>query len=150
MTSTVPPGRHLLRVAIIATFLTFFSNSAGASETMRMCRAGERNGPEKHCLVDGDTIWIHGTNIRLEGFDTPEPATEICGGEAEVELAHLASKRLLELLNSNNWTVETFGIDGTGRRLLGTIRIDGRDVGDILITEGLARVWPDGDEWWCP
>jgi endonuclease YncB( thermonuclease family) len=73
MTAMVPPGRHLLRAAIIGTFLTSFSNSAGASETMRMCRAGERNGPEKHCLVDGDTIWIHGSNIRLEGFDTPEP-----------------------------------------------------------------------------
>ncbi|WP_244468741.1 thermonuclease family protein [Devosia limi] len=130
--------------------LTSFSNSAGASETMRMCHAGERNGPEKHCLVDGDTIWIHGSNIRLKGFDTPEPATEICGGEAEVELAYLASNRLLELLNSKSWTVETFGIDGTGKRLLGTIRIDGRDVGDILISEGLARSWPDGDEWWCP
>ena len=98
------------------------------------------------------TWWLAGRELCEDihlGFDTPEPATEICGGEAEVELAHLASKRLLELLNSNSWTVETFGIDGTGRRLLGTIRIDGRDVGDILISEALARSWPEGDEWWC-
>lgn len=123
--------------------------TASGQQQMRMCYPGERNGQEKHCLVDGDTIWFHGQNIRLEGYDTPEPTTDICGGEMEVELAHAASDRLLEILNSNHWTVETFGLDGTGTRLLGTIRIDGRDVGDILIVEGLARRWPDGDEWWC-
>ena len=42
-----------------------------------------------------------------------------------------------------------FGVDGTGSRTLATIRIAGHDVGDILIAEGLARRWPDGDEFWC-
>ena len=39
--------------------------------------------------------------------------------------------------------------DGTGSRTLATIRISGRDVGDILIEERLARRWPDGYEFWC-
>lgn len=138
----------LLSIVTISAEL-MVSLSPSQAESMRMCRAGEKNGPDKHCLVDGDTIWIHGANIRLEGFDTPEPTTDICGGRAEVELAHVASARLLELLNSNSWTVETFGMDGTGTRLLGTIRIGGRDVGEMLIAEGLARSWPDGQEWWC-
>jgi len=34
-------------------------------------------------------------------FDTPEPQTQICGGAAEVALAHRASARLIELLNGN-------------------------------------------------
>lgn len=101
------------------------------------------------CVVDGDTIWYQGTNLRLQSYDTPEPYDGICGGQAEVALAKRASSRLLQLLNSNAFTVETFGIDGTGSRTLATVRIDGRDVGDILIEERLARRWPDGDEWWC-
>jgi endonuclease YncB( thermonuclease family) len=116
---------------------------------LRKCHEGERNTTTKTCVVDGDTVWLKGNNLRLQSFDTPEPMTQICGGEAEVALAHQASDRLLQLLNDSRWTVETFGVDGTGDRILATIRIDGRDVGDILIEEGLARRWPDGDEWWC-
>ena len=101
------------------------------------------------CVVDGDTIWLDGLNLRLEGYDTPEPYTDICGGATEVALAHRASARLLELLNANAFSVETGGLDRTGKRTLATIRIGGRDVGDILIAEGLARRWPDGDEFWC-
>lgn len=116
---------------------------------LRKCHPGEKNTSTKTCVVDGDTVWLKGKNLRLKDFDTPEPQTDICGGDAEVALAHMASDRLVQLLNANLWTVETFGKDGTGNRILATIRIDGRDVGDILIEERLARRWPDGDEWWC-
>ena len=100
------------------------------------------------CVVDGDTIWLDGMNLRLEAYDTPEPYNDICGGQAEIALAHQASARLLQLLNSNPFTVETAATDRYGR-VLATLRIGGTDVGDILISEGLARRWPDGDEWWC-
>ncbi|MGV8830414.1 MAG: thermonuclease family protein [Devosia sp.] len=101
------------------------------------------------CVVDGDTIWWEGQNLRLQSYDTPEPYNAICGGAEEVALAKRASARLLELLNGNPFTVQTFGLDNTGKRTLATIRIGGRDVGDILIKERLARRWPDGNEWWC-
>ncbi|MGB3025835.1 thermonuclease family protein [Paradevosia shaoguanensis] len=110
----------------------------------------EMCGRDRHtCIVDGDTIWLDGKNLRLESYDTPEPYTAICGGAAEQALARRASARFRELLNSNPFTVTTGGLDNTGKRTLATIRIGGRDVGDILIEEGLARRWPDGDEWWC-
>jgi len=100
------------------------------------------------CVVDGDTIWLDGVNLRLESFDTPEPYNDICGGDAEVALAKRASARLLQLLNAYPVTVETFDTDRYGRTLA-TIRIGGGDVGDILIEEGLARRWPNGAEFWC-
>lgn len=107
-------------------------------------------GKNRHtCIVDGDTIWLEGTNIRLESYDTPEPHNDICGGQAEVELAHRASRRLRDLLNQNAFTVEAHGEDRYGRTLA-TIRIADQDVGDILISEGLARSWPNGREFWCP
>ena len=106
-------------------------------------------GRDRHtCIVDGDTLWLQGVNFWLESYDTPEPYNDICGGRAEVALAHQASARLLQLLNANPFTVETGGEDRYGR-VLATIRIGGRDVGDILIEEGLARRRPNGNEFWC-
>lgn len=101
------------------------------------------------CVVDGDTIWLEGTKYRLQNFDTPEPQTNICGGAAETALAQRASARLVELLNTNAWQLVPAGEVGGYGRDLATIYIGGRDVGDILIEEGLARRWPDGEEFWC-
>lgn len=136
-----------LLLAIVA--LAVLSMPVAAQPRLEMC--GNRpNTADKTCIVDGDTLWLQGENIRLKDFDTPEPQTQICGGRAEVALAHQASARLLELLNSYPWTIEYFGYDSTSsKRRLATIRINGTDVGDILISERLARRWPDGDEWWC-
>ncbi|KKB10188.1 hypothetical protein VE26_01725 [Devosia chinhatensis] len=110
----------------------------------RMYGSGQRHT----CVVDGDTVWLDGMNLRLQAYDTPEPYNDICGGAQEVALANRASARLLDLLNSNSFSVETFGTDRYDRTLA-TIRIGGTDVGDILISEGLARRWPDGNEFWC-
>lgn len=121
---------------------------AAAQPRLAMCAPGQANTPSKTCIFDGDTLWLHGENIRLEGFDTPEPMTAICGGEREKELAARASARLLELLSTNRWSIERNGVDRYGRTLA-TIRIDGRDVGEWLVRERLARWWPDGEEWWC-
>jgi micrococcal nuclease len=133
-----------------AAYITASKAASSPVANLRMCYEGEKNTATKTCVVDGDTLWLHGTDYRLRDFDTPEPLTDICGGAAEVALAHKASARLLGLLNGNRWTIETFGTDNTGRRTLATIRIGGRDVGDILIDEHLARKWPDGEEFWCP
>ncbi len=172
----VPAGRRggassALAVVVLCVLGSFVltagarsDRSVGAGAPSALLGAAIQNGPTgnvrvrfsmcgstRHtCVVDGDTIWLDGQNLRLRSFDTPEPYTDICGGKAEVTLAKKASKRLLELLNQNAFTVETFGPDGTGKRTLATIRIGGRDVGDILIEERLARRWPDGNEWWCP
>ncbi|WP_244639885.1 thermonuclease family protein [Devosia pacifica] len=118
------------------------------AQAIEKCRPGQPNTADKTCVVDGDTLWLNGENIRLKDFDTPEPMTNICGGAQEKALAEQASNRLVELLNGYEWTIETGGTGNYGRTL-GTIRIGGRDVGDILISEGLARRWPDGEEWWC-
>jgi micrococcal nuclease len=118
-------------------------------ENLEICGVHQPNTNEKTCVVDGDTLWLSGVNIRLKDFDTPESRTNICGSFTEIDLARAATDRLQELLNDNPWTIETFGMDGTGKRLLATIKVAGEDVGDTLIRERLARRWPDGDEFWC-
>jgi endonuclease YncB( thermonuclease family) len=133
--------------AVLWAVVAVFVGQVVVADPLKLC-----SGPVRvTCLVDGDTIWIDGEKLRMAGYDTPEPTTKICGGEAEVALAHKASARVLVLLNSKPWTVEYTGeLDNSRERELVTIRVEGRDLGEILINEHLARKWPDGDEFWCP
>ena len=47
-----------------------------------LCRSSE----EITCVVDGDTFWLNGEKFRLQGYDTPETTTGLCGGGAERQL----------------------------------------------------------------
>lgn len=123
-------------------FVALSGNTAGAIE---LCPRSDRYT----CIVDGDTLWLDGVNYRLEGYDTPEPYTNVCGGESEVALTRQASARFMDLLNENDWSLQPRGRADRYGRVLASIYINGEDVGDILVREGLARYWPDGDEFWC-
>ncbi|WP_353428819.1 hypothetical protein [Paracoccus denitrificans] len=35
------------------------------------CIPGQTRATDEYCLVDGDTIWIDGEKLRMEGYDTP-------------------------------------------------------------------------------
>jgi endonuclease YncB( thermonuclease family) len=141
-----------MKTAVLAIAFSLLANPVAAGEPpLRMCAPGQQNTSHKTCIVDGYTLWLNGENIRLRDFDTPEPQTQICGGNREVALAHKASVRLMQILNTSIWTIQRFGHErgGKGKRTLATIYVNGRDLGDTLIRERLARRWPDGDEWWC-
>lgn len=116
----------------------------GPTMAMEMCGSG----PRTNCIVDGDTFWLNGEKYRAMGYDTPEPMTNICGGDRERHLARQASHRLLQLFNDREITIERNGRDRYDR-ILAVVRADGIDVGTILISEGLARRYPDGCEFWC-
>ena len=111
---------------------------------IELCGSGARI----NCIVDGDTFWLDGEKIRAVGYDTPEPMTNICGGATERQLAHQASQRLLQLFNETEISIQRQGQDRYGRTLA-EVFADGVNVGDILVSEGLARFWPDGCEFWC-
>lgn len=129
--------------ALLATILAA-SLFAAPAWAISKCGSGKRIT----CVVDGDTIWLDGEKIRLQGYETPETATNICGGQSDIRLGNAATSRLIEILNTANLTIQRTGKDRYGRTLA-IIRADGRNVGDILIAEGLARRWPDGREFWC-
>ncbi len=126
---------------LLASVLTVLTVPAWA---ISKCGSGNR----VTCVVDGDTMWLRGEKIRMMNYDTPEPMTNICGGRREKQLAAKATKRLIQLLNNGPYTVERHGEDRYGRTLA-IVRVDGINVGEILISEGLARRWPDGHEFWC-
>ena len=95
-------------------------------------------------VIDGDTIELNRQRIRIANIDAPELRHAQC--DAERRLAIIARNRLSALLKSGQLVVkEGDPVDGRVRdrhgRTLATITIDGRDVGDILIAEELARQW---------
>lgn len=101
-----------------------------------------------NCVVDGDTIWIGGDKVRIADIDAPETHPPRCAREAE--LGNRATLRLRELLNAGAVTLTPIDRD-TDRygRLLRTVEVDGRGVGDTLVAEGLARWYGGGRRPWC-
>jgi endonuclease YncB( thermonuclease family) len=104
--------------------------------------------PADILVVDGDTIHIHSKqpNIRLVSFNAPETRNATC--QAEADLGAKATRRLRDLVKLGNLDFEyvrcscpeatqgTFACNYA--RDCGTLKASGRDVGAILIEEGLA------------
>lgn len=102
-----------------------------------------------HCVVDGDTIWHEGVKIRVADIDTPEVGDPKCASEAA--LGAKATKRMLQLVNAGPFQMQAWpGRDEDKyRRKLRVLVRDGRSLGDILVSEGLARTWTGRRQPWC-
>jgi len=104
-------------------------------------------------VVDGDTIRVRGETVRLVGFDTPEAGIDArCEGERN--LAARTTARLQALVAGGGLDLQIVscsclpGTDGTQRcdygRACGVLKARGRDVGAVLMSEGLARSYVCG------
>jgi micrococcal nuclease len=104
-------------------------------------------------VIDGDTLRTpEGERIRLIGIDAPElPPRAKCAREAELALA--AKDRLTGLIGSaaHIKTSPRSGEPDRDRfdRLLRDVSVDGVDAGEILLAEGLAKVWRGRKSVWC-
>jgi endonuclease YncB( thermonuclease family) len=101
-----------------------------------------------NCVVDGDTFWAGGRKIRISDIDAPETHPSRCPREAY--LGKKATLRLQELLNQGPVTLEPVSPD-TDRygRALRRVTRNGRSLGSILVSEGLARDWAGYRQPWC-
>lgn len=105
-------------------------------------------GGGTNCVVDGDTIYYHGTKIRIADIDTPETHEPRCPQEAA--LGAQATQRLHALVNSGPFTLQPIDRDedGYGRKLRILTR-GGESLGSVLVDEGLARWYEGGRQPWC-
>ncbi|MBR0554996.1 thermonuclease family protein [Ciceribacter sp. L1K23] len=102
-----------------------------------------------NCIVDGDTLWSNGVKIRVADIDTPEVSEPRCA--AEKALGDRATSRFIELVNAGPFQMQAWqgrDEDKYGRKLRVLVR-DGRSLGDMLVSEGLARTWTGRRQPWC-
>ncbi len=105
-------------------------------------------GARIECVVDGDTFYHEGVKIRIADIDTPEVHDFGCA--AEKALGDRATVRLTSLLNAGPFTLEAGSRDADryGRKLR-VVRRDGHSLGEVLVAEGLARLWDGSRHPWC-
>jgi endonuclease YncB( thermonuclease family) len=107
------------------------------------------NGHRISCVIDGDTLWIDGTKVRVADINAPEISEPKCA--LEFALGNRATERLIELVNQGPFELQAWpgrGTDRYGRALRVLVR-NGDSLGDILVSEGLARTWTGRREPWC-
>lgn len=139
-------------LALVIGFLIFSmigkvmpSISVGPGTQLTRTMTNERSS---FTVTDGDTIQVAGESkgTRLVGFNTPETYSPQC--DRERDLGNRATARLKEIVTTSSVQLRKVacacapGTEGTNRcnygRSCGVLLADGRDVGQILISEGLA------------
>ena len=105
--------------------------------------------PSRLTVVDGDTVRLAGDTIRLVGFDTPETYRAQC--EAERARGDAATVRLRELLaGASSARLAYLPRRDQYGLILARLLLDGRDVADVMVGEGLARSYGGGQRRsWC-
>jgi endonuclease YncB( thermonuclease family) len=127
-----------MRSLFVAVFFMLTGHLSGASPIT----AEDLN------VIDGDTIQVDRKkpNVRLIGFNAPETRSALCNDERTLGLA--AKARLDQLIASKTLDLEFVacscapGTEGTkvcnyGRKCA-ILKVDGRDVAEILVQEKLA------------
>lgn len=122
--------------------LAAFVIAGGALATALLSRQEVLEG--RGVAVDGDTLEILGTAVRLAGIDAPELHQD-CTRDRRVWFCGEAARRALEeTLRQGPVTCLLSGTDIYGRAL-GRCSVDGADVGNMLVREGLALAYRGRD-----
>lgn len=93
-------------------------------------------------VIDGDTLEIHGTRIRLWGVDAPE-SSQLCRNEESLQYrcGAKAANELDAFIARRPVDCSPVSLDQY-RRTVARCSIDGVDLGAWLVSNGLALDWP--------
>jgi endonuclease YncB( thermonuclease family) len=135
-----------IAIASVALGVITFSNSdptaAAKAARFEQCYAAEGG----NCVADGDTIQIAGEKVQIAGIEAPQIDGAKC--EAERTRGIAATVRLPDLLNGGNVTVSRSVRDQAGRTVRHVL-VNGEDVGQRMLSEGLARPVGSSEPDWC-
>ncbi|NKJ07901.1 endonuclease YncB(thermonuclease family) [Rhizobium sp. SG741] len=138
-----------LMAVLASRFLHGDPSSLWTSSTSETVATPTASGftTQNFSIIDGDTIRMgDGTPVRLVGLNAPEVFHPRCASEAA--LGNKATERVRQLVASGSPKVTKIacsckpGTEGTDkcnyRRSCGILKVDGKDVGQTLMAEGLA------------
>ena len=91
-------------------------------------------------VIDGDTIEVGGTRIRLDGVDAPESGQSCLAGGARWACGERATRALAEHIGGGPVNCDDRGRDRYGR-VVAVCRHSGRDVNAWLVSEGWALAY---------
>jgi endonuclease YncB( thermonuclease family) len=93
-------------------------------------------------IIDGDTLDISGTRIRLWGVDAPE-SNQSCRGDDSIQYAcgTEAAKKLEAFLHQRPIDCAPVSLDQYGQTFA-VCSVDGVDIADWLVRNGFALDWP--------
>jgi endonuclease YncB( thermonuclease family) len=93
-------------------------------------------------IIDGDTLEIHGTRIRLWGIDAPE-SSQLCRGDDSLQYrcGAKAANDLDAFIASRPVSCIPISLDRY-RRTVATCSVGDIDLGEWLARNGLALDWP--------
>src|SRR6478672_5992917 len=102
--------------------------------------AGDLTGQAS--VIDGDTLEIHGTRIRLWGIDAPE-STQLCRGDDSLQYrcGARAANDLDAFIARRPVNCMPMNLDQYGRTVA-TCSAGGADLGEWLVRNGFALDWP--------
>lgn len=123
-------------------------SSAARNGGVRVAFGSCKWGGGKNCVVDGDTFYLNGEKVRIADIDAPETHDYRCA--SELALGDRATERLQALLNSGAVTMTSIDRDrDVYGRLLRNVSVNGQDVGETLVSAGVARWYAGGRRPWC-
>ena len=88
-------------------------------------------------VIDGDTIRQDGITYRINGIDAPEVDQRCLIGSKKWQCGRTATAAMAALVENKRVVCEAHTNDGRGREVA-TCRVDGRDIGQEMIRQGLA------------
>ena len=93
-------------------------------------------------VVDGDTLWIGRSKIRIRGIDAPERQQSCALDRHSYACGHTATEALRQRLEGKTIACRISGRDRYDR-MLARCSLDGDDIGAWLVREGLAVSYGD-------
>jgi endonuclease YncB( thermonuclease family) len=125
---------NMTKIAIvILTTLILTPVSAGAADDLT----------GRASVIDGDTLEIHGTRIRLWGVDAPE-GSQLCRGDDSLQYrcGAKAASELDAFIAGRPLTCIPISLDQY-QRTVATCSLGDVNLGEWLVRNGLAIDWPE-------
>ncbi len=130
-------GVRLFCCLIFAQLLTFASSEIALGDDL----SGQAS------IIDGDTLEIHGTVIRLWGIDAPE-SSQLCHDEhGQVYPCGATSAKDLDAFIAKRPVVCKPANQSRDEGIVAECSVDGIDLSDWLVRNGSALDWPEHSEW---